>query len=1456
MSNAKTILIVDDSESDRLLCRRHLKDDLQINYLILEASTAQAGLELWQSQNPDVVIVDLNLPGDSGLDLLEAIRGNLEADSDRAMSDLKLPVIILTGSEDVRDAVFSMRLGAFDYLVKSDITKFSLQRSIHNLLDSFALSHQLEIARKRELLISQTALNIRQYLNLNDICRIVVRDVRKAIKADRVLIYKFSADMTREIVAEAVIPPWQSCVDLSLEQICTPSFTEQMQAHADGQVFAHPDISSANLSKCHRQMLSGVQVRANVIVPILLTDNPLRSSTNSNHSDRNHPDRNPHQQILWGQLIVHQCAAPRNWEDHEILLLQELSIQLAIAIQQAEIYQDLQNLNISLSQQVQERTAEIEASEQKLRSLVESIPDIINLVNVDGVCLETKYCKTPYDLFPELTNPIGKKLDELLPQQAAAEQLRAIRQAVRTGEIQIFEQVAIDNELRYEEIRVVPAQADAAIVIARDITERRLAEQALLASESRFQKIDRSCPEIIQIFVQRADGSAYFEYLSSAFEVITELKVEDVLQNPQLAFNQIHNDDIADLGEATRLSLENLTPLQHEWRIVPPSGKIKWLRSNLSPERRRNGDTAWYGVVYDISDRKQMEIILQKEVIRNKTLLNASFDGIVILDSKGNVIESNQSFATMLGYTLEEMHQISIYDIDAKWNREELVKVNQECRIKKSLMFETLHRSKDGKIYNVEVSANSLEWDNDVIGFCICRDVTERKLAEQALRRQEQEVRTLIENSPDVIARYDRDFRLTYVNSAIRQLSGNSPQSYIGKSMREVNLPEYIVVQWEDSLGKVFTTGEPVVIDTKLNGINRVIYSQSRFLPEFDGNGNIVSVMLIWRDFTEQKLAEVALKQKIQQEQLLNRFIQTIRGSLDLRMIFDSATFAIAHLLNLELAAIVEYMPERQIWKHIAVFTDSPELLDTLGLEVPDRDNPFAEKLKGSEIVQINDSEQIEDEINRELAKTKSGAWLMVPIITNYNVWGSLSIQRAHKVAEWESHEIDLTKTIANQIAIALQQVNLYQKLQLELAEHKQTEIALAQAKELAEAANKSKSEFLANMSHEIRTPMNGIVGMAQLLASTPLRNDQKNFIQIILDSGDALLNIINDILDISKIESGNLQLEQKEFNFEDTIASVCKLLGKQASDKNINLQCQISNHALTTVLGDSSRLRQIFINLIGNAIKFTEQGHINISYYRKPITNNIYEFRFSIVDTGIGIDSDRIDKLFTPFTQADASINRQYGGTGLGLAICKRIVELMNGTIWVESRGQVGGKPPLDWMIDPATSNRQGSIFYFTVALPLASDSQISTGQEHTSLSKPVNTLDPVPLKILVVEDNILNQKIAVLMLEKLGYKVDAVNNGRDCLDMFLNQDAKPAYDIIFMDVKMPVMGGLEATQLIRERLSSSTQPWIVAITADVLPHDYEACINVGMNDYISKPITIKDIKRTISQYMNQVPK
>ncbi len=364
-----------------------------------------------------------------------------------------------------------------------------------------------------------------------------------------------------------------------------------------------------------------------------------------------------------------------------------------------------------------------------------------------------------------------------------------------------------------------------------------------------------------------------------------------------------------------------------------------------------------------------------------------------------------------------------------------------------------------------------------------------------------------------------------------------------------------------------------------------------------------------------------------------------------------------------------------------------------------------------------------------------------------------------------------------------------------------------------AQHASEAKSRFLANVSHEIRTPMNGIMGMVQLLRETPIRDDQKDYIDTIQDSCDLLVTVINDILDLSKIESGKLTLERENLDLRAFLRGIAGVAAPGIEAKGLEFICDVDENIPHAIVADQQRLKQVLLNLLVNACKFTDKGHVSLKVSGSGTPGNIGSLYFEVEDTGIGIPDDQQDRVFEPFIQADNSSTRKHGGTGLGLSICKRLVEMMGGELKLSS--SVG----------------KGSTFSFDIRVAIVHPVLAATPQAERI---DVRLGSNYPMKILLAEDNSVNQKVALMMLRKMGYNVQLANNGHEAYQLMQALD----FDLVLMDIQMPVMDGLEATRLIREHLPSCRQPRIIALTAHAMGDDVSRCTAAGMDGHLAKPL------------------
>jgi len=566
------------------------------------------------------------------------------------------------------------------------------------------------------------------------------------------------------------------------------------------------------------------------------------------------------------------------------------------------------------------------------------------------------------------------------------------------------------------------------------------------------------------------------------------------------------------------------------------------------------------------------------------------------------------------------------------------------------------------------------------------------------------------------------------------------------------------------------------------------------------------------------------LRAKVEQEKLLMTVTEQIRSSLDLQNILDTAVQEFRLLLQCHRAIVYQFRPQSSDIVVAESIAEGERSLLDLELDPVWVTPGWIKHYRQGKILVVDDLNKSHLTLEKP---SNIRAALVVPIIVEEQLWG-LMLASHRQTYTWTRDGIDLVQRLSVHIAIAIQQAKAYEQMRV--------------AKEAAEYANRAKSEFLALISHEIRTPMNGILGLTHLVQQTPLEPNQQDYLKKIKSSAQSLLEIINDILDFSKIEVGKLELESIPFELDMILNHINNILGLKAAEKGIELVFKVEDDIPQYLIGDSLRLTQVLMNLASNAVKFTETGFVTIAVELLACTDETVRLKYQVQDTGMGINQCQIEKLFESFTQVDTSISRKYGGTGLGLAICKGLVNMMGGTIGVE------------------TEEGKGSTFYFELEFGYSRESKdtfgssVSTNLTETQLSDLVKLEEIQGANILLVEDNAINQQIARELLQRVGLNVDCANNGKEAIAKVQER----SYDLILMDIRMPEMDGLEATKLIRclgEENNSETE-WfatvpIIAITANAMDIDRTKSAEAGMNAHLSKPVNPEELYETLCKWI-----
>jgi len=1074
-------------------------------------------------------------------------------------------------------------------------------------------------------------------------------------------------------------------------------------------------------------------------------------------------------------------------------------------------------------------------------------------------------------------------------------------------------------------------------------TAHKRAEEELRKSEERYRAFTVATAQVV--WITNAGGEVVVDLPS--WRGLTGQSEEAIKGWGWI--EAIHPDDRERAAQAWIKAVEAKSPYENEFRVRKYDGSYRLFFARGIPVLEADGSIReWVGTCTDITERKRAEAELKKhrehlaELVEERTaklkranealeaeiterkqaaaalreseakyhaLFQASADGILIADRETGMFRyANPAACRLLGYSEAELTIMGVADIHPKDDLAWVVaEFEAQVRGDKTLAAGVPCLRKDGAIVYADINGVGMSVDGRVCNAGFFRDITERKRTEEALRESEERFRAIFQTAQDSIFIKDRALRYSFVNPAMERLFDRSASELVGRTQAE--LFGEASKEYHQAIDSRVLAGETMAEDNTLpvQGTPRTFHVVK--VPMRDPAGQIIGLCGISRDITERKRAEQALREAEEQFRLL-----------------FAATPLPTFLWDLE---TLQY------------------------LEVND--------------AAVSHSGYSRDELLRMRVTDLLPPEAAPAVLSQMQVLRTQSHDRGqgrHRLKDGRVVEVEVDAH-----ALHFRGRRAVLGVIQDITERKRAEAEILAAKEAAEAANRAKSDFLATMSHEIRTPMNAIVGMTDLVLDTDLSRQQRDDLNTVKASVDSLLNIINDILDFSKIEARKLDLECIEFSLKDSVDGAVKSLGVRAAEKNLELVCRYERDVPAAVRGDPGRLRQVLVNLVSNAVKFTEHGEVMVQVAKLSETAKDVQLHFSVSDTGMGISREKQKAIFEPFTQADASSTRRFGGTGLGLTISSQLVEMMGGRIWVESELGKGSTfhfevrlgmaepvteraAPLDTaclqnmpvlVVDDNSINRRilaemlswwgmsptltagaaaalasmqeaqaaGKPFPlvivdaqmpgmdgFTLAERIKLDPRLagaiimmltSGGQRGDAarcrelgvsayLTKPIGESDLLRatlqvlgkgepaarqaqlvtrhslgegrkrLRVLVVEDNAVNQILAKRLVEKQGHSAAAVASGREALEAL----ERGTFDLVLMDVQMPDVDGLEAAAAIRqrERHTGAHLP-IIAMTAGAMQGDKERCLEAGMDAYVSKPVNVSELFTAIERVM-----
>jgi len=925
------------------------------------------------------------------------------------------------------------------------------------------------------------------------------------------------------------------------------------------------------------------------------------------------------------------------------------------------------------------------------------------------------------------------------------------------------------------------------------------------------------------------------------------------------ALNPIELYNLAEILEkkVARLEAENLILLQDRNAELEQQQRITYQQLQEELSERQKAELALQELNQSLEVKiKERTKALHSSEAQIHAMLQAIPDLLLRVTRDGSCLKYVNPQDSEERFLPIQYHLSEVLSPDLL--RQQLAMIEQATATGELQVYEQ-QSYKDDRLISEEVRIVPISSDEVLI---IMRDDTDRKRAEESLQASETRFRRVFESNIVGMMFTNLDGQITDTNDRFLEMLGYSREDMNAKHLNweTITPPEYLLLDLHAiqhlKHSRVIEPWEKVYYHKDGHSVH-VLIGVAMLSDE-----DCVCVVV---DISDRKQAEDVIRQQVVQETLLREITQRIRQSLDLQTIFDTACQEIRVVLQADRVGIFKFDPDSGFddGKLVAesVVADFPSML-----AIPIHDHCFGEKyaplyLQGR-YAAMSDIHQLYDQCHIDvLAQFKVRANLVMPLFYGEQLWGLLCIHQCESPRHWTQLEIDFTQQISIQLGIAIQQASLFEQLQQELCDRQLAEQQLTERNQQLAISNEElaratrlKDEFLANMSHELRTPLNAILGMTEGMQDNvfgEINESQLKALQTIERSGSHLLELINDILDVAKIESGQLELEYANTSIEALCQSSLAFVKQQALKKRIQLETKLQTN-LPNLNIDERRIRQVLINLLSNAVKFTPEGGritLEVSYQLQRmgsvplvqgeplIDNNIQSkcqttnyLQINIIDTGIGIAPQNIDKLFQPFIQIDSALNRQYQGTGLGLALVKRIVEMHGGKVGLTSEVGVGS--------------------CFMVLLPC-----IETARPHSSVKSLTSLDESIESKqesylILIVEDNEANIMTVSSYLKAKGYQILSASNGEEAIALV--QSVKP--DLILMDIQMPVMDGLEAIKRIRQIPSFVNLP-IIALTGLAMDSDCDRCLEAGANDYLSKPVKLKQLTKVIQQLLQQIP-